>query len=327
VPRQSSRIKAKAKATATAVKKWFDYFSKGPAIAAGSTTEGVLEDASMDAMVNMNKIDDCLRTEDLHLHGVQDAMAQMHKMNGRLLEDDVRHYGIETVHRQTYKPGSKAFDDSLPASSFEVTLKGGGHMQGWVTKSVLRSVGLYKSVSKFLNKPIKAERNTKRASAIKEGNDKRTPAKNKEGNDKRTPAKNKEGNDKRSPAILEANKLRIRERREEEREFNGLNHEKLLVAMREGMESDAYNWPNTLLQNPGLDRESASSIHGNPEMECGRKYQSKINNAALEKCACAVCWELDATQYHSSHSLSPVLSTPRHKSETQHHCNTTVTPL
>jgi hypothetical protein len=44
VPRQSSHIKAKVKATATAPKKWFDHFSKGPAIAAGSTTEGVLED-------------------------------------------------------------------------------------------------------------------------------------------------------------------------------------------------------------------------------------------------------------------------------------------
>jgi hypothetical protein len=48
----------------------------------------------------MNKIDDCLRTEDLHLHGVEDAMAQMHKMNGRLLEDDVRLHFNDNRNRQ-----------------------------------------------------------------------------------------------------------------------------------------------------------------------------------------------------------------------------------
>jgi hypothetical protein len=54
----------------------------------------------------------------------------------------------------------------------------------------------------------------------------------------------------------------------------------------------AYNWPNALLQEPHLDRECTSSIRGDPEMKRCRKYQSKINNASLQKCACAVCWEL-----------------------------------
>jgi hypothetical protein len=58
------------------------------------------------------------------------------------------------------------------------------------------------------------------------------------------------------------------------------------------MEADAYDWPNLLLQEPHLDRECTSSIGGDPEMKSCRKYQIKINNASLQKCACAVCWEL-----------------------------------
>jgi hypothetical protein len=58
------------------------------------------------------------------------------------------------------------------------------------------------------------------------------------------------------------------------------------------MEADAYDWPNALLQEPHLDRECTSSIRGDPEMKSCRKYQNKINNASLQKCACAVCWDL-----------------------------------
>jgi hypothetical protein len=58
------------------------------------------------------------------------------------------------------------------------------------------------------------------------------------------------------------------------------------------MEADAHNWPNVVLQELDLDREYRSSICGDPEMTSWRRYQSKINNASLQKCACAVCWEL-----------------------------------
>jgi hypothetical protein len=205
----------------------------------------------------------------------------------------------------------------------------GGTTRGWVSSNLLRTAGLLDTVRKLFKKTKLKEKNDKRtpsankasnakrtAPANKANNDKRTPSANKANNAKRTAPANKANNDKRTPSAKkasdakrtpagrntsykqrtpeqkEAAKRRLQEQRAEQDEFDGKDREKLLVALRAGMEADAHNWPNAVLQELDLDREYTSSICGDSEMTSCRRYQSKINNASLQKCACAVCWEL-----------------------------------
>ena len=102
----------------------------------------------------------------------------------------------------------------------------------------------------------------------------------------------KKAYDNRTPEQQELYDLKKQMKRAAQREFDGKNRKKSIVALREGMESDAYEWPNALLQDLKDDREFSSSVRGNPEIKCAQKYLSKINHEALEKVSCAVCWEL-----------------------------------
>jgi hypothetical protein len=192
---------------------------------------------------------------------------------------------------------------------------------GWVSKSDLLAAGYLDDARKKLKETYVKNNHDKRTSAkrtvenkkrtakgIEVGNKKRTSAKrtvenkkrtakgievgNKKHNSAKRTVENKKQYQKRTPEQTDAAKLRSQKTRAEKRELDDKNREKLLVELRAGMEADAYNWPNALLQEPHLDRECTSSIRGDPEMKSCRKYQSKINNASLQKCKCAVCWEL-----------------------------------
>jgi hypothetical protein len=220
------------------------------------------------------------------------ALVHMQMMDEGLRVEDVRSFSVETVHRQTHNSRSPS--------------------------ALLRSAGLLDTVKKLLKKKKLKEKNDKRTpSAINASNGKRTPDKSakkasnakrtqsatKASNAKRTPDKSakKASDAKRTPAGLnasykkrtpeqkEAAKRRVQDQRADQDEFDGKDREKLLVALRAGMEADAHNWPNAVLQELDLDREYRSSICGDPEMTSCRRYQSKINNASLQKCACAVC--------------------------------------
>jgi hypothetical protein len=99
--------------------------------------------------------------------------------------EDLQLYGVETVHRQTYKKGSRDFDESLPASSFEMTLAGGAK-RGWVSKSDLLAAGYLDDARKKLKETQQMERNGKRtAQGIAAGNKKRTAQGIAAGNKKR----------------------------------------------------------------------------------------------------------------------------------------------
>jgi hypothetical protein len=158
-----------------------------------------------------------------------------------------------------------------------------------VSSNLLRSADLLDTVRKVFKKTKLKEKNDKRTpSAIKASNGKRTPSEKKASNAKRTPSAKKASNGKRTPARLntsykkrtpeqkEAAKRRLQEQRVDQDEFDGKNREELLVALRAGMEADAHNWPNAVLQELDLDREYTSSICGDPEMKSCRRYQSRI---------------------------------------------------
>jgi hypothetical protein len=263
-------------------KKFLDVIQRSAATAAKYHADAYINDANTQALSHMQMVDEGLRVK------------------------DVRSFGVETVHRQTHSSRSPSFDNSLPESSFEMTLVG-GTISGWVSSTLLRSAGLLDTVKKLLKKKKLKEKNDKRTlSAIKASNGKRTPDKSakkasngkrtlsatKSSNAKRTPAGSNTLYKKRTPEQKEAAKRRVQDQRADQDEFDGKDREKLLVALRAGMEADAHNWPNAVLQELDLDREYRSSICGDPEMTSCRRYQSKINNASLQKCACAVCWEL-----------------------------------
>ena len=52
------------------------------------------------------------------------------------------------------------------------------------------------------------------------------------------------------------------------------------------------NWPASYLQDKALDKPGQSSMNGDIEKECIRKFQAKINHDTMQKGCCAVCWEL-----------------------------------
>jgi hypothetical protein len=260
---------------------------------------------------------------DVHINDTNtQALTHMQIVDEGLRVEDFRSFGVETLHRQTHSSRSPSFDNSLPESTFEMTLVG-GTISGWVSTTSLRSAGLLDTVRKLFKKKKLKEKNDERTpSAKKVNNTKRTPDKSakkannakrtpdmsakKASNAKRTPDKSakKASDAKRTPAGLNASykkhtpeqkegaKRRLQDQRADQDEFDGKDREKLLVALRAGMETDAHNWPNAVFQELDLDHEYRSSICGEPEMTSCRRYQSKINNASLQKCACAVCWEL-----------------------------------
>jgi hypothetical protein len=215
--------------------------------AAKYDADAYLDDANTQGLAHMQMVDDGLRVEDL------------------------RSFGVETVHRQTHSSRSAGFDNSLPESSFEMTLAG-GTIRGWVSSTVLHSAGFLDTVKKPLKKKKLKEKNDKRTpsakkasnakrtpdkyakkasnakrtpdkSAKKASNGKRTPSAKKASNGKRTDSTKKESDakrtsvslntsyKKRTPEQKEAAKLRLQKQRAEQQEFDGKNREKLLVAL------------------------------------------------------------------------------------------------
>jgi hypothetical protein len=175
------------------------------------------------------------------------SLTHMQQFDELLRVEDLILYGVETVHRETKQRGSRNFDESLPASSFEMTLAGGAG-RGWVSKDDLRNAKYLDSTRGKLKETKQRERNGKRTSAKRAvDNKKRTSAKRTVENKKRT-AKgiavgNKKEYQKRTPEQTDAAKLRLQEKRAEQCELNDKNREKLLVELRAGMEADAYDWP------------------------------------------------------------------------------------
>jgi hypothetical protein len=82
---------------------------------------------------------DALFAADAHIDEMDaQSLAHMQQFDELLRVEDLILYGVETVHRQTKQRGSRDFDESLPASSFEMTLAGGAG-RGWVSKVDLRN--------------------------------------------------------------------------------------------------------------------------------------------------------------------------------------------
>jgi hypothetical protein len=227
-------------------KTFHDIITRAATNAAEYDADVNLDEANTQALAHMQMVDDGLRVEDL------------------------RSVGVETVHRQTHSSRYSGFDNTLPESSFELTLVG-GTIRGWASSTVLRSAGFLDTGKKLLKKKKLKEKNDKRTpSANKASNAKRTPDKSakKASNGKRTPDKstNKANNGKRTPSAKktrhrppaslnssykqrtpeqkEVPKLRVQEQRADQEEFDSKNREKLLVALRAGMEADAHNWPS-----------------------------------------------------------------------------------
>jgi hypothetical protein len=271
-----------------------------------SARVAALEKKSRDAVVRAAS-NDAVFAADAHTDEMDAqslSLAHMQQFDDPLRVEDLQLYDVETVHRQTKQPGSREFDESLPASSFEMTLLDGAGSD-WVSKDDLLAAGFLDDARRKLKETHSKNNNNKRTSAKRTvedkkrtaegfavGNKKRTAKGIAVGNKKRTSAKHNEEYQKRTPEETDAAKLRLQEKRGDKRERDDKNREKLLVDLRAGIETDAYNWPNALLQEPHLDRECTSSIRGDTEMKSCRKYQSKINNASLQKCARAICWEL-----------------------------------
>jgi hypothetical protein len=101
-----------------------------PVSARVATNEARSRDAVVRAASN-----DAIFAADAHIDEMDaQSLAHMQQLDDPLRVEDLQLYGVETVHRQTKQPGSRDFDESLPVSSFEMTLLG-GVKRGLVSKS------------------------------------------------------------------------------------------------------------------------------------------------------------------------------------------------